>query len=166
MALATFNNRKLWLGSLLLLTVLAAVWPVPEREPAAPKTRAGIAASRHQDQAAMVSVAFAPLAGATATNEPAAIGGLFPQQTWAPPSPPAAQQAPAAPPLPFTYGGRYTDGDNVTIFLIEGNQMHKVRQGDTVKETYRIEKIEQASISLTYLPLGTTQILPTGGLLP
>ena len=166
MALATFNNRKLWIGSLLLLTVLAAVWPVPEREPASSKAGVGIATSRHHDQAAMVSVAFAPLAGATATNQTAVIGDLFPQQTWAPPTPPVIQQTPAAPPLPFTYGGRYTEGSDTMIFLKEGNQVHRVRQGDTVKDTYRVEKIESASISLTFLPLGTTQILPTGGLLP
>lgn len=169
MALATLNNRKLWLGSLLLLTVLAALWPVPDREPASSKARDGIAASRHHDQAATVGVAFAPLAGATATDQSALIGDLFPQQTWVPPPPPpppAVQQAPAAPPLPFTYGGRYTEGSDTMIFLVEGNQVHRVRQGDTVKEIYRVERIEQASISLTYLPLGTTHILPTGGLLP
>lgn len=166
MALATFNNRKLWLGSLLLLTVLAAMWPVQDREPISSKARDGTAASRHHDRAVMVSMAFAPLAGATAANQPAAIGDLFPQQTWALPPPPVAQQSSAAPPLPFTYGGRYTEGNNITIFLIEGNQMHRVQQGDTIKETYRVEKIEPASISLIYLPLGTTHILPTGGLKP
>lgn len=161
----TFNNRKLWLGSLLLLTVLAAVWPVPDRETAPSKPRDGITASRHHDQAATISVVFAPLTGATATGKPAIIGDLFPSQSWAPP-PSAIQQKPVAPPLPFTYGGRYTEGSNTIIFLAEGNQVHKVRQGDKVKEIYRVEKIGAESISLTYLPLGTVQILPTGSLLP
>lgn len=166
MAITNLNNRKLWLGSLLLLTVLAALWPVPDREPASSRARDGIAAGRPHGQATMVSVAFAPLSAATAPNESASSGDLFPQQTWAPPTPPVVQQALATPPLPFKYGGRYTEGNNTMIFLVEANQVHKVRQGDTIKETYRVEKIEQASISLTYLPLGTIQILPTGALLP
>lgn len=166
MTLATFNNRKLWLGSLLLLTALAALWPVPDHELTSSKARTGKSAGHHQDPAAMVNVAFAPLTGATATSQPAEIGNLFPQQTWLPSPSPIIQQAPSTPPLPFTFGGRYTDGSRVIIYLMEGNQMHKIQQGETIKEIYRVEKIEQASILLTYLPLGTTQILPTGALLP
>ena len=37
------------------------------------------------------------------------------------------------------------------IFLMEGNQIHRVRKGETVKEVYRVEKIESAFITLTYL---------------
>jgi len=159
MAPATFKNRKLWLGSLLLLTVLAALWPVPDREPVSSKP-ASKPASRHQD----LTVSFAPLEAAKSGIT--AIGELFPPQTWTPPATSVVKPAPVAPPLPFTFGGRYTEDNNVTIFLIEGKQMHKVKQGEIINGTYKVEKIEQASISLTYLPLGATQILPTGVLLP
>ena len=67
-----------------------------------------------------------------------------------------------APALPFTYGGRYTEGSNVFVFLNEGAKMHTVRQGDTVNATYRIDNIAPAAITLTYLPLGLQQILQTG----
>ena len=49
---------------------------------------------------------------------------------------------------------------------MDGTKMLRVQQGETINEKYRIDKIEQASLSITYLPLGTTQILPTGVLLP
>ena len=67
-----------------------------------------------------------------------------------------------APALPFSYGGRYTEGNKVFVFLSEGAKMHTVRQGDTVNATYRIEKIDAAAITLTYLPLGQQQTLQTG----
>lgn len=115
-----------------------------------------------------VTVAFAPFHEAGAVKS-AIIGDLFPQQSWLPPPPlppPTVQQTPTAPPLPFTFGGRYTEGNNITVFLMERNQMHKVKQGDTINGSYRVEKIEQAFISFTYLPMNTSHILPTGVLLP
>lgn len=165
-AFVKFDNHKPWLWSLLLLTVLAALWPVSDREPATPEARNGGAASRHHDPATGAGVAFSPIAGEAGTDESAPIGDLFPSQTWTPPPPPPIPQKPTAPPLPFTYGGSYTEGGDTKIFLMEGEQVYTARQGDTVKGTYRVEKIEPAAISLIYLPLGTPQTLPTGGLIP
>jgi hypothetical protein len=167
MALAIPNTRKLLLGSLLLLTVLAAVWPTPDHETAAPGYETGKSTYRPRAVAAVLDAAFAPLVRAAAPEPTAPAGNLFPQQTWTPPPPPTAVKPVAvAPPLPFTFAGRYTDGDKITVYLMEGGQMHRVRQGETVNGNYRLDKIEQASISFTYLPLGTTQSLPTGVLQP
>ena len=166
MAPAKYNNRKIWLGTLLLLTVLAAIWPTTEREGIVPASRESGSARTHHAAPTMGEMAALPLAPKTKTGEPATVNDLFPAQTWNTPPPPATKQEPVAPPMPFTFGGRYTEGNDTMIFLVEGNQIYRVRQGDTVKETYRVDKIEAASISLTYLPLGTAQILPTGDLLP
>jgi hypothetical protein len=111
-------------------------------------------------------VTFAPLTDTRHPNKPSTIGNLFPQQAWEPLPTTTIEQAPVTPPLPFTFAGRYTEGNKITIFLMEGSLMHRVQQGEIVNKNYRVEKIDQASISLTYLPLGTTQILPTGVLLP
>ncbi len=159
----SLNPRKIWLGVLLLITVLAAIWPVHDPETALPKPAK---TTPPGNPTAVPAIAFAPLKAAV-PDKAAPIMDLFPQQSWMPPPPPQLQPAkPVAPALPFIFAGRYTEGENVTIFLMEGSQMHKVKQGDTIKGTYKIEKIEQASISLTYLPMNTTQILATGVLLP
>jgi hypothetical protein len=161
-----WQNRKLWLGAVLLLTILAAAWPVAERKAAAPEKMQGLTVKFTQSQTAGVNVAFVPLDTTSDTIKFTPIGELFSQQTWASPAPAVVQPAPVAPPLPFTFGGRYTEGNKVILYLMDGNQMLRVQLGDIVKDKYRVDKIEQAAISLTYLPLGTTQILPTGVLLP
>jgi len=168
MAPVTFNNRNLLLGLLLLITIIAAVWPEPKHEPSAQKSATGTPFHPPKAQAAVVSVAFAPLVKTPVPHKQAPIGNLFSQQTWTP-APVAStlvHTVPVAPPLPFTFAGRYTEGSKITVYLMDGTKMLRVQQGETINEKYRIDKIEQASLSITYLPLGTTQILPTGVLLP
>ena len=158
------GKRILWIG--LLLTVVAALWPLQDRDVAdgvAPRSRA----DRN-----LTAAANAPAAQlrSLARPSPAAQGEiveLFPRQSWTPP--PAANAAPdqpVAPPLPFTYGGGYTEGNNIFAFLIEGVKMHTVRQGDTVNGTYRVDNIAPGEIALTYLPLGLRQNLQTGSTTP
>jgi hypothetical protein len=167
MNFAIFNNRKFWLGALLLLTVLAAIWPISDRKTASPEAKDSPDSSRRHSPVFAEKMAFAPLDGAATKTERTTINNLFPSQTWAlPPSSTPIQQKPDAPPLPFSFGGRYTEGGDTMIFLLDGAQVYKVRQGETFKENYQVEKIEAASISIIYLPLGTHQILPTGDLLP
>jgi len=162
-----FNKRQIGLSVLFLLTALAAIWPADDQDKAQLDQPDRSVFTRQQSHLDKFAAHFRPLTGSeSSVNAQSVIGNLFPQQTWVPPPPPAAQQIPVAPPLPFSFAGRYTDGGNVTIFLTEGNQMHRVKQGETINATYRIEKIEQSFVTLTYLPLGTSQILPTGVLLP
>lgn len=164
MSSPAYSIRKLWLGILLLLTLLAAFWPTSDdTEPAAKRSKAYSHAPRQMD---VTEVHFTPLLSSPALSRNP-ISDMFPAQNWTPPPPKAsAPAAPSAPPLPFSFAGRYTEGNTVTVFLTEGNQMYRVRLGDLLKNTYRVEKIEQASISFTYLPLGISQNLPTGVLKP
>jgi hypothetical protein len=117
------------------------------------------------------NIAFAPLLETSSPVKATAIVVLFPQQSWLSPPPPRVassivQPAAIVPAMPFTFAGRYTEGNKITLFLMEGSTMHRVQLGDIVNEKYRIEKIEQAAISITYLPLNKTELLPTGVLLP
>jgi hypothetical protein len=76
--------------------------------------------------------------------------------------PPQAAQAPAkpvAPPLPFRYVGKMLDGDKLAVFLVNGNESLAVAAGERIGE-YRVEKITDAEIVFTYLPLKTKQSLP------
>jgi hypothetical protein len=77
----------------------------------------------------------------------------------APPPPPA----PVAPPLPFTVVGSIqgpliTAGAQVA-FLQYRNELLVVRAGDLIGQDYRIEKIADNAVDLTYLPLKKLQRL-------
>jgi hypothetical protein len=154
------GKRLLWFA--LLLTVVAALWPVPEGDNAdAPASRPS--ALRHRAPVPDSSPAqqLRSLTGTDSVPE-REIVDLFPRQGWTAPAVSAVPDKPTAPALPFTYGGRYTEGGNVFVFLNEGARMHKVRQGDTVNATYRIDTIAAGAITLTYLPLGMQQTIQTG----
>ncbi len=157
------GRRALWF--VLLLTVVAALWPVPEND-----TVDGVAgrASTLRKRGAALEAPPAPqlrsLTQGRSEGE-AEILDLFPRQSFVPPVVSAAPEKPVAPALPFTYGGRYTEGNNTIVFLKEGAKMHTVRLGETVNGTYRIEKIDPDAITLSYLPLGQRQTLQTGSVL-
>ena len=86
----------------------------------------------------------------------------FAPRNFSPVLPPQAAQAPAkpvAPPLPFRYVGKMLDGDKLAVFLVNGNESLAVAAGERIGE-YRVEKITDAEIVFTYLPLKTKQSLP------
>lgn len=161
-----FNKRQIFLGVLCLLTVLAAVWPLDEDKQ--PEKYNSHVSARHKTHPKNMTVRFKPMNSMDVSDDvtPIPVDNLFPQQTWTPPPLPVEQSAPVAPPLPFTYAGRYIDAEQTTVFLTEGNQLHRVKQGESINSLYRIEKIDASSVTLTYLPLGTSQILPAGVSLP
>ncbi|MFA6015749.1 MAG: hypothetical protein WC742_11850 [Gallionellaceae bacterium] len=178
MPINRFNKRQISIGVLLLLTVLATLWPV---EDDITSTESTLSPSREsQTDSNKVPLLFKPLLPKNSASNTSTITNLFPQQSWAPLAPPVIQHAPVAapppppapapaiviPPLPFVFAGRYSDDNVTTIFLTENNKMHRVQQGDTINGTYLIKKIEQSYITITYLPLGVTQTLSTGLLLP
>jgi hypothetical protein len=75
-----------------------------------------------------------------------------------PPPPPV----PTAPPLPFTYLGRYGDTAERTVVLAIGERVFTVKVGDVIDKTYRIEKYTFGKVNMTFLPLNILQSLPTG----
>ena len=162
------GKSLLWVA--LLATVVAVVWPMPEDRPAERTVDAALPQGREArkhatppDEASALRLRALSKTDSN-MNSPGRTDGvdLFPSQDWTAPPPSAAPEAPTAPALPFAYGGRYTEGSKVFVFLKEGTKMQAARQGDTVNATYRIDKISPAEITLTYLPLGIQQILVTG----
>lgn len=102
------------------------------------------------------------------------VGDAFNITSWYVP-PPAPRMAakpiviapppipvPTAPPLPFTYLGRYGDTDTRTIILSKGDRVYTVAVGDVIENTYRVEKLTTGMVNLTYLPLNIEQSLRTG----
>jgi len=78
----------------------------------------------------------------------------------APPPPPAPP--PQAPPLPFAYLGKLIDAGRITVFLSNGDRNWVVRSGDTIDGAYRVEAIEDRTMTFTYLALGIRQELGIG----
>jgi hypothetical protein len=101
-------------------------------------------------------------------NKP--IGNAFATTSWyvppPPPPPPPAQPAPpllpTAPPLPFTYLGRYVDAPMQLTILLKGDRMYTVKEGEVIEETYRVERVTPVAVELVYLPLNIKQTLSTG----
>jgi len=98
---------------------------------------------------------------------------LFAKSSWvapppparpaAPPPPPAPPAPPTAPPLPFAFMGTFEQGDTRLLILSRGNRVLTVAAGDVLENTYKVERIEASKVTFTYLPLGTSQTLATGG---
>lgn len=98
----------------------------------------------------------------------AEIGNLFVATSWyvppppPPPPPPAPPPKPTAPPIPFTYLGRYEDSPAVIIMLLKGDRVYTVSEGDVIENTYRVEHVASGAVDLIYLPLNIKQSISTG----
>lgn len=96
------------------------------------------------------------------------IGKVFDATSWyvppppPPPAPPAPPPVPTAPPLPFAYLGRYEDAPTQLVFLVKGERMYTVAEGEVIDGTYRVARVTKGMVELTYLPLNITQTLSTG----
>ena len=94
------------------------------------------------------------------TDEGARIDAFAPRN-FSPVVPP--QEGPStkreAPALPFRYLGKMLDGDKLAVFLANGADSYTVTEGERVGD-YRIDKITEAEIRFTYLPMKTKQSLP------
>lgn len=164
------HPRRLFLGIALAATLAAVVWV--SQEPAAGEAEPVAVA-----QAQSLRLPARREAEPEATNvqlerlsrKPAAdpTQNAFASRSWVKPPPPAPE-APAAPPgpppLPFTYMGKLQEGGggNVTVYLQQGEQAYSVRQGDVIDNTWRVDSIGPAKITLTYLPMRIQQTLSLG----
>jgi hypothetical protein len=101
----------------------------------------------------------------------AEVGNVFASKSWyvppPPPPPPAAAPPgpppkPTAPPLPFTYLGKYQDTGAPVIFLVRGDRILTVKQGDVIEGNYRVDGIAGSTLTLTYMPLDIKQTLNIG----
>ncbi|HYR35269.1 MAG TPA: hypothetical protein VEQ87_13335 [Burkholderiales bacterium] len=75
----------------------------------------------------------------------------------APQAGPAAKRE--APALPFRYIGKMVDNGRLAVFLANGADSFTVTEGERVGD-YRVDKITEAEIRFTYLPMKAKQTLP------
>ena len=86
----------------------------------------------------------------------------FAPRNFSPVIPPQAAAAPAkreAPPLPFRYLGKMVEDGKLSVFLANGTDSITVRGGERIGD-YRIDRITEAEVRFTYLPMKTQQSLP------
>lgn len=93
---------------------------------------------------------------------------VFGGHTWYVPPPPAPvvyapPAKPVAPPLPFTYLGRFVEsGGKPVYYLVKGDRAYDVRIGETLDGTYTLDGDDNGSLLFTYLPLKERQSLGVG----
>lgn len=66
---------------------------------------------------------------------------------------------PVAPPLPFRYLGKMVEDGKLSVFLANGDESITVHAGQRIGD-YRVDKITEAEIRFTFLPLKAKQSLP------
>lgn len=177
-------RRRFWLGFLgtaALLAVVPAFFEEGGEE---------LAVRRSHDLPRGDAVALHKARRAAGVGDPAALvlaeparGGhevvdLFAPRDWTPapvpvepapaPSMPPVVVAPpvaTAPTLPFAYMGKLRRADAVQVFLVRGDSLFSVGEGDLIDNDYRVEKIGERSMVFRYLPLDVTQQLAVGSAL-
>jgi hypothetical protein len=161
----------------LALTLIAVRW-AGGQDPADARTaasgKAGEAPKPAREASAAGSAATDPSPelrlDRLGTRTPAApAGDPFQARSWAPAPGPEAEQRrlppprPQAPPLPFAYMGKMVDGNTIVVFLANEERNFIARVGETLDGTYRVERITDNELVVTYLPLKIKQTLPLGG---
>jgi hypothetical protein len=96
---------------------------------------------------------------------------LFGPQSWQPKAPPQTARAakpapPRVPAMPYRYAGKVLHEGRLKVFLAKGDEVFPVTKGETLDRAYRVESIEDARITLRYLPLGRLQVIPVDSALP
>jgi hypothetical protein len=94
------------------------------------------------------------------------VADVFPIQTWNPPPAPVTitNPTPAPPPLPFVVSAQWRYQNQSKIIVLRGNGNHytlcnqcsipgRVRPGGMLDKNYRLDKLSDTSVVLTYLPM-------------
>jgi hypothetical protein len=164
-------RSRLILGGALLATVVASVWPSAEErstpEVVPPVARDEGAAPARQAPAARTELPRLSERLERAPTVADEVKDLFAATSWDRPSGgqgarPAKPAAPTAPAFPYAIAGTLVDGDGLMVVFAKQNQDFVVRVGDVLDGDYRIDSIDRQSITVTYLPLRVTQVLPMG----
>ncbi len=138
----------------------------PAKVGAAPRQSAAVEQRLHEQQAPAAShIELERLKQQNAKGgRNAAVANAFNSKSWyvaPPPPPPPPPPVPTAPPLPFTYLGRYEDQPAVVVVLAKGDRVYTVAEGEVIDGTYRVDQITDDAVHLVYLPMNINQSLST-----
>ncbi|MGG7054215.1 hypothetical protein [Nitrosomonas sp. ANs5] len=179
--MASESTRKLILWGALALTLLAVIWVEDEPEMEEPietirpaKRVAGNASGTAKSHESLPVEQLGKRAFSAEADDifavtswepkrpPAGSGASSPfgaEQLIVRPAAPAPAPAPTAPPLQFKYLGRVSEGQKTRIFLTQLDKNHVAAVGERIDDKYRVDRIREDAIELTYLPLGIKQTL-------
>jgi len=96
------------------------------------------------------------------------LSALFNPQSWVPPvkksTAPVVEPPPppTAPPLPFKFLGKQKIGNEIKVFLAEGDKTLVVAESTKIGSQYVVESISPPKMTLVYLPLNTKQDIAIG----
>jgi hypothetical protein len=164
-------RRSILFGSLAVTLVLSAASGKDQtaEEPVLPVERSGHAPAGQPAQP-QPQVELERLNREDASAKPdAAASNVFKAMSWyvppppPPPKPPPPPPPPTAPPLPFSFMGRYEEGGTLIILLVKGDRIYTVSEGEVIDNLYRVERLSGGQLELTYLPLNITQTISAGG---
>lgn len=90
--------------------------------------------------------------------------GLFQTHTWVVPvkPPPPAPVIPTAPPNPFKFLGKQQSGNEIKVFLAEGDKTWVVETNSALGPMYKVESIKPPKLIMVYLPLNIRQDIYIG----
>lgn len=170
---ATTKRRRLLFGALAVTLVLSAAsggeWqsagePVlPVQEPERLATRPSAPAQPRVELERVKRDAASGRAGPSAGHAFRAMSWYVPPPPTPPPRPPPPPPPPpTAPPLPFSFLGRYVEDASLIILLVRGDRIYTVSEGEVIDNTYRVERLSGGQLELTYLPLNIRQTLDAG----
>ncbi|WPN29741.1 hypothetical protein QMK54_28770 [Pseudomonas sp. P5_109] len=159
----------LYLRILLLLTLCGCGWLFWQDQAGSPNTPTSPAAVSE------VSTPTPPEPTQTAVAETGPLVDVFPIQTWKPPPPPpvVSNPTPTPPPLPFVVSAqwRYQNQAKIVVLRGNGNQYTlcnrctvpgRIRPGGMLDKDYRLDKLTDTSVVLTYLPMKHVSTLHLG----
>ncbi len=178
------KKRKMIIGAALIATLVAVVLVEDETEividPAQPVTsqKAARSSTGRTDKQEIKNEYLDVAKLGQRTFDPQA-GELFAATSWTPKRPPVNPQqqaileqqrakakakapppAPTPPPLQFKYIGKAIEGNRTWVFLTQDNENYIARIGEKIDEQYRLDTVNDESVTLTYLPLNAKQVLP------
>jgi hypothetical protein len=170
----TWRRRALF-GALAMVIVLSAVSGIGRNtagEPVGPpRQRASQVAKAPARPTSPIELE--PLQPREAPSDSDQVGSnTFAAKSWhvPPPPPPPKPVAkasppppPSAPPMPFSYMGRYEEGGARIILLVKDDRIYTVSEGEVIDNTYRVERLAGGQLELTYLPLAIKQTISAGG---
>lgn len=158
------NARSRWMayGVCLLLSAVAKLWIDHRREEAGKERAAAVA--RAPDLTgpayAVSPVQPARLSETAADVKADRSAPLSARGRVSTALSPARIDPPQAPPLPFSYVGRWTQDRRTVVVLSRGGQHVAVPGPGRLDEIYAVESVDDKRLVMTYLPLGIRQVLP------
>ncbi|NOU26023.1 MAG: hypothetical protein HOO90_10880 [Methylotenera sp.] len=75
---------------------------------------------------------------------------------------PAEINPPTAPVIPFKYIGKIWGDDEYQVFISFNGKNLIIKEGETIQQTYKVEKISPPTMTLTYIPMNILQSMQIG----